>query len=188
MGAVVILVIWRSEFALSLRVWWILPLALISFGICIVQGQSDRSRTSPVIGPLLSSQPEVDSGEILLGELNCASCHVADAAGGRLDSRVGPVLAAVGDRLTPQYLRSFISHPSLEKPGTTMPDLLHGFSAVEMQETVDALVHYLMSLKQGATVQSVGAESFRIQKGKELYHQAGFVACHSPEIPPSRRI
>jgi cytochrome c len=175
---------WRPDFFRCAR-WLTLAVSLSS--VLVAHGQGDHPLASahqgPITGPLLSSYPAVDPGEILFGELNCAACHNAAAASPRLNSRIGPSLSAVGNRLTPQYLRSLIANPSNEKPGTTMPDLLHGLPASEKQETVDALVHYLVSLKQNDPVQNVAAESFRIQQGKELYHQVGCVACHSPQEP-----
>src|SRR5207253_3334779 len=54
----------------------------------------------------------VDSGEILLGELNCVACHQAgEAIKARLASKKPPLLGDVGARATPQYLRAFLSNP-----------------------------------------------------------------------------
>jgi cytochrome c len=175
---------WRSEIFRCAQ-WLTIAAALSS--IIAVHGQADYPLASahqgPISGPLLSSYPAVDSGEILFSELNCAACHSAGAASARLNSRIGPSLSAAGNRLTPQYLRSLIANPSNEKPGTLMPDLLHGMAAAEKSDTVDALVHYLISLKHDDPVQNVAAEAFRIRQGKELYHQVGCVACHSPQEP-----
>ncbi|HEY2952941.1 MAG TPA: PA14 domain-containing protein [Verrucomicrobiae bacterium] len=129
--------------------------------------------------------PGVDAGELLLGELNCVACHPADAAAkGRLNPRRGPVLDDPGLRITPQYLRAFLSDPHQEKPGTTMPDLLHAMNAGEKNETVDTLVHFLSSLQKTNSA-PVGADPFKMEQGRGLYHQVGCVACHAPFDPPT---
>jgi hypothetical protein len=66
---------------------------------------------------------EVATGNLLLGELNCTSCHAADPA---LESAVqrkpAPVLDTVGSRVQPHYLLKFLADPHSAKPGTTMPN------------------------------------------------------------------
>jgi mono/diheme cytochrome c family protein len=115
-----------------------------------------------------------------LGELNCLACHQADPAiTSRLLPRKSPTLDSV--RLTPQYLRSFLAAPSVETPGTTMPDLLHGLNATEKAATVDALVHFLSSAQPTNSVEGFAANQTLILQGRALYHQIGCVACHAPQ-------
>lgn len=83
-------------------------------------------------------------------------------------------------RITPQYLRAFLTSPQNEKPGTPMPDLLHDMSASEKLDTVDALVHFLVSFDGGNSPAPMGADTFKIQQGRLLYHRVGCVACHAP--------
>lgn len=48
-------------------------------------------------------------GELLLGELNCTSCHQAKGLiNDRIWPRTAPDLTSVGARLTPHYLRSYL--------------------------------------------------------------------------------
>src|ERR1043166_4341844 len=139
-----------------------------------------------VIHPGFTSVPSelVDPGELLLGELNCLACHAAEAAvQKRLVSRQGPVLGLEGLQVTLQYLRLFLSDPQSTKPGTTMPDLLHGVA--DKAESVDALVHFLISVNGGGVTVPPAADEFKIQQGRMLYHQAGCVACHAPQEPAS---
>jgi len=124
--------------------------------------------------------PRIDPGELLLIELNCAACHSADARI-KARSRTSPRLGETGMRITPQYLRAFLTNPQGEKPGTPMPDLLHGLSAPEKSETVDALVHFLVSQNPTNSPAPAGADVFKIQQGRLLYHQVGCVACHAPQ-------
>src|SRR4051812_27302099 len=50
-------------------------------------------------------------GEILLGELNCLSCHTADGQQ-RVLSKGAPDLSKAGSRITPQYLKAYLSNPT----------------------------------------------------------------------------
>jgi len=134
-----------------------------------------------VLGPQTASHAEADSGETLLGELNCLACHTASGTvKARVASRPSPILGAEGLRITPQYLRAFLTAPHNEKPGTTMPDLLHGMDASAKSEAVEALVHYLISLFPSAASTPTGADPLKMQQGRRLYHQVGCVACHAP--------
>lgn len=140
----------------------------------------------PLLGPTMASLARFDAGEILLAELNCVACHqAADAVKARLASRPSPVLGADGMTLTPQYLRAFLTSPHAEKPGSTMPDLLHGAEPSAKAETVEALVHYLVSLAPSSTAAPTGADQLKMQQGRLLYHQVGCVACHAPQEPAS---
>ncbi len=124
--------------------------------------------------------PGIDNGELLLTELNCAACHSADARI-QAHTRTSPHLGETGMRITPQYLRAFLTNPQVEKPGTPMPDLLHSLSVPEKSETVDALVHFLVSQHPTNPPAPAGADVFKIQQGRLLYHQVGCVACHAPQ-------
>ena len=66
-------------------------------------------------------------GQVLLGELNCASCHPPAAAWkDQINTKVAPILDRVGARVRVEYLRKFLANPQLVKPGTTMPNLFAG--------------------------------------------------------------
>ena len=80
-----------------------------------------------VAGSVRLPPGSAESGEILLSELSCLACH---GDGSKLLPtlvwKAGPNIGGVGDRLRPEYIREFLSHPAVTKPGTTMPDLLAG--------------------------------------------------------------
>ena len=69
--------------------------------------------------------PQADAvrgGQLLLGELNCISCHrPADGQESVLLRKQAPVLDGVGSRVRRSFLRTFLSDPQAVKPGTTMP-------------------------------------------------------------------
>ncbi len=128
----------------------------------------------------------VDEGEVLLGELNCVSCHVADtAAAARLASRGAPRLGADGLRLEPQWLRAWLMDPARSKPGTAMPHVLHGLPGDEVTRAADELTHYLVSIQPQRPALYLTADRARVETGRALYHSLGCVACHAPvDRPP----
>jgi len=133
-------------------------------------------------GPATALPAGASLGELLIGELNCVACHQAEASvKTRLFSRESPRLGEEGLRLTPQYVRAFLTNPSAEKRGTTMPDLLHTLDPKEKAETVDALVHFLCSRYSANSPATLGRSQSVISQGRSLYHQVGCVACHSPQ-------
>lgn len=124
------------------------------------------------------------SGATLLGELNCLACH--EAPGATLPRKQAPQLIDVGGRVTPQFLRAFLANPQQLKPGSAMPDLLHGLPDQNRAETVEALTHYLVA--QGGPIEQKGHGSTlsTIARGQELFHTVGCVACHAPTAAPPK--
>src|SRR5581483_6839757 len=110
------------------------------------------------------------NGLMLLGELNCAACHKAEgAAAERLLTKQAPLLDSVGSRVTPQFLRAYLAEPGKLKPGSAMPDLLHGVPAQDRDTAVDALVHYLVSLGGPLPQRGSGASKLQIERGQALF-------------------
>jgi len=144
----------------------------------------DASKGS--VGGIVVGSDRYD-GRLLLAELNCAACHVGDATGDAVQPKRAPLLADVGKRVTPQFLRAFLSDPQKAKAGTAMPDLLHGLPAADRESTVDRLVHYLVSL--GGPIETTGprVSPADIHAGQELYHKVGCVACHASFVPPPKQ-
>jgi len=113
---------------------------------------------------------------LLLGELNCVSCHKADAVQEALLLRKqAPILDGVAGRVRPGYLRKFLRDPQAVKPGTTMPNLFAGASDQEKQEKVEQLVHFLAST---GSLQHQRPERKAADFGGELYHRVGCAVCH----------
>lgn len=117
-------------------------------------------------------------GRLLLGELNCTACHVADAgAASQVLRKQAPVLDEVGQRVRPDYVRKFLADPHKTKPGTTMPNLFGGQPAAETARQVEALVHLLAST---GDIQESAPITTAAQRGETLFHTVGCVACHNP--------
>ncbi len=139
-----------------------------------------------VVGPAHGLLPGVDPGELLIGELGCVSCHSAsEGVKARLSSRSAPALGVDGLKLTPQFLRSYLSNPSKEKPGTTMPDMLAALPDKQRAEAVDSLVHYLISEGPGLSMTNSTGDAGKVNHGRELFHTIGCVACHAPDVQKS---
>lgn len=130
----------------------------------------------------------VTAGRLLLTELSCTACHEASP----LESKPkgGPDLSGVGNRLQRAWMAEFLASPQTIKPGTTMPNLLHGLSAEEKAESVRAIVAFLSTLRQpfpeikGTGANPVPNEFWNhgdAQQGRVLYHRIGCVACHEPD-------
>jgi len=120
----------------------------------------------------------VRGGRLLLGELNCTSCHRADQAlDGYVLPKRAPLLDGVGARVQPKYLRLLLSDPQHGKAGTTMPNLLAGRPESERKEIAESLTHYLAST--GQLAQQPSRRDYATN-GSKIYHQVGCVACHGP--------
>ncbi len=125
------------------------------------------------------------AGRAWLEELNCVACHSSETL--EDDSRTAPRLSQVGGSVHPDYLRSFLANPHEVKPGTLMPDLLHG-TKEEDAEVTEAIVHFLVSLNQGKPFSPQAPDAVAAEAGEKLFHSVGCVACHSPRGPDDSEI
>ncbi len=115
-------------------------------------------------------------GRLLLGELNCISCHRPEVGQEvHLQRKQAPILDAVGSRVRRSYLRKYLSDPQTIKSGSTMPNLLAGLPEAERGSTIEALVHFLAST---GTLRQGRPDTKSVALGKQLFHQVGCVACH----------
>lgn len=125
-----------------------------------------------------SKVDQYGAGRLLLGELNCIACHLpAKEQEKQFLRRQGPILDGVGGRVRVSYLKAFLADPQKTKPGTLMPNLLHGLPEKERAESAAALVHFLAST---GTVKDARPFAKSVANGQKLYHQVGCVACHGP--------
>src|SRR5438445_432588 len=82
----------------------------------------------------------VKGGQLLLGELNCISCHRPDAAHEAvLLRRQAPTLDGLGGRVRRSFLKKFLADPQAVKPGTAMPNVLAGLPEPERARKVEEL-------------------------------------------------
>jgi hypothetical protein len=80
-------------------------------------------------------------GQLLISELNCASCHAPhDGASARVAPKGAPDLSTLGARATPQWIRAYLINPHKVKPGATMPDLLHAHDPAAKADAIESLI------------------------------------------------
>lgn len=116
------------------------------------------------------------SAEDVLGALNCTACHQAsEAQAAWLLPAGAPRLQDVGRRASAEWLQHFLEAPHDVKPGTTMPDLLHGNTG-----HAEALTHFLLSQSKPDSRRLL-PDKAAVARGESLYHSIGCVACHAPQ-------
>jgi len=138
---------------------------------------------APVV-PGLAGEHPLDGpavGALLAGELRCAACHPALSTWA--PAPPGPDLSGAALRLRPEFLRRFLAAPRATQPGTKMPDVLHALPEAERAEAAESLTHFLMSLAQGPAPSELAGEA-SAQRGADLFHGVGCVACHAPRRAP----
>lgn len=170
------------------RVWTGLLLAAWSLGFVKVGVAADL--VAPIVPTFHrfhgAGEEPVAGGELLLGELNCTSCHAAEkSALSVINPKQAPILDTIGSRVRPEYFAKFLSNPLAAKPGTTMPDVFAGWSEADRAAAVEALGHFLATT--GTPSEQRIAPS-AIGKGEELFHRIGCVACHNPIKPDAEQL
>lgn len=116
----------------------------------------------------------VKAGKLLLSELNCTSCHLPSSIS-ILPTRLAPVLTHVADRIQPDHLQKYIADPFGTKPGTAMPQVLHGTTT---QQQAKAITHFLAN---NSTVVPTAVSTDSATKGQQLFHSLGCAACHGDQ-------
>ena len=118
------------------------------------------------------SESAITAGEETVKTVGCLTCHAVDGLG----SDFGPALDSVGAKVTPNYLRQWISNPKAYDPDTSMPSLRLS------NRELDNVVAYLMSL-QKATPNAAGESIGEVdaKEGEVLVRTYGCFGCH--EIP-----
>lgn len=135
-----------------------------------------------------SDQQTITGGRLLVSELSCTACHASEDPG--LQPKGGPNLGGAGRRYQRGWLNRYLADPQAVKPGTTMPDVMGGLPDDQKRRAVDAIAAFLSNQDAGypvlkSTASNPIAEQFWLkgdkERGAELYHQVGCVACHEPD-------
>ncbi len=128
---------------------------------------------------------EALAGEVLLSELSCTACHIS-----QISAKGGPQLDGIARRVNANWLRDYLASPTTVKPGTTMPNVLSGLKEQSKDEAITALVEFLSTLQADyPTIKAGGANPVEFEfwnkgdadRGVQLFHQVGCVACHAPD-------
>jgi len=149
---------------------WLLTV-LTSLGALVSPGH-----TEPIVtgySRFHADAPSSEGGRLLFNELGCANCHVANTA---LPARKGPDIRGVTSRVHTDWLRRFLATPDATHQGSNMPSLLSQDAG-----DIEAVVHYLGSLKPSSTSKPKNPAHVNALRGEELFHTTGCVACHEPE-------
>lgn len=122
---------------------------------------------------------EALQGLVLLKEFNCSACHQDRANSGSLAAKQAPILSWSAGRIDPRYVEQFLASPLSVKPNTTMPDLMTPRPDADRKKIATELTHYVVSLSDH-TFTSQKTDAQAAERGRELFHSVGCVACHSP--------
>ena len=120
-----------------------------------------------------TSPKAIAAGEETVKTVGCLACHIVDGVG----SNFAPDLNSVGNKVTPNFLRQWISAPKAYDPDTVMPSL-------RLTETeVENSVAYLMSLKAPASSSIAGSGYLSGEvdpiEGEKLVRTYGCFGCHN---------
>lgn len=116
-------------------------------------------------------------GELLISTLGCASCH--GGSEGFLPIKNGPNLSNVRQRIRPDALVEMIADPHKTKRGTTMPDPWMGLNVQQRRAAAESIASYLTLAADPIDLVDRPARPSSINRGKQLYHSVGCVACHA---------
>ena len=148
----------------------------------------ERGSNNELIGTAITTTHELSvelNGISLITELNCAACHQPEVALSLTDPKQAPDLNWSARHLNPEFLADFIANPHALKPGTTMPDLFQGKSKSKRMDDANAITHFLTSRTDNEFTPAK-TDTAAIQRGDELFHSLGCVACHAPRDSTAR--
>ena len=115
-----------------------------------------------------TSEGQQVGGALLISELSCTACHADDDP--HLKPKRGPRLDGVALRLQRDWMLRYLADPQAIKPGTTMPNILHGLAADETDRVLHSLVAFLSTQRKPFPELAVDRrQSYRLrvlEKGK----------------------
>lgn len=170
----------RCLFALSVSLITLVLSNAMTISVAI--GQDKPSPHPRVLGferfQYDAKADQVAGGMLLLGELNCTSCHAAeDSLAAYVSKKQAPVLDEIGSRSRGEYFLKFLANPQATKAGTTMPNVFAGLSEDDAKKKAELLAHFVAS--QGQFADATPSRQAAI-RGENLFHTAGCVVCHGP--------
>ena len=167
---------------------WVSALSGLSIALLTLSVVKAADGTPPII-PGLTRTADGDyagqPGNALLTELSCTACH-APVLNETLQPKKGPVLTGLFHRIQPAWATAFISDPHQVKPGTTMPDVLGKLPESQRAQVARELVAFLQSSRKPIYAplkedKNGDPGASNAERGYELFHTVGCVACHAPD-------
>ncbi len=125
-----------------------------------------------------------EGGRILISELGCVACHAAGKFEQVVEKKEAPILDQVGSRLRHGFVAEMLGNLHQSKLGTTMPDLMHGLTAKERTESIEAIAAFLQST--GKSRRRTRFDKTAATRGEELYAKIGCAVCHG--FPDGRQV
>ncbi|MCA9070639.1 MAG: hypothetical protein KDA84_17030, partial [Planctomycetaceae bacterium] len=126
-------------------------------------------------------------GRVLIDRFRCEACHDRFDKTASLTPNQAPDLLQSLRGINPSYIERFIADPHQVKLGTSMPQMMGGLSDTDRHSAAKAIAHYLHSLTHQPT-KPLSIESLNVERGRELYHSVGCVACHAPRDPSEKEM
>ena len=162
------------------RLW--LGLSMLQLGLCATTAAAQTGR-APVVPGLAGDHALTQraAGELLIHELRCAACHEGISADGR-GVLPAPRLDEAAWRISPEFLRSFITDPAGSHTGAKMPDVLAPFDPTVRAQAAEAIPAFLAA-RGGHVPANEIVDEARVARGSTLFHAVGCVACHAPMKP-----
>lgn len=136
----------------------------LAFGLLLLAGCRVDDGGAAAVGG------DAARGFELVRARGCTNCHAL----GEVAPEPAPRLEHVGARLTPNGLVAALA------AGPRMPDCLAGLGKRERAAARAELAHFLASLGGPLAPESGASDAFTIERGRQLYHALGCVACHAP--------
>ncbi len=134
----------------------------------------------------LASDELLERGRFLAEEHGCVRCHLPadkDRMASGLQTRQGPDLSRIGQRVYAGWLYQWLESPRKLRLGTTMPELFNDDEMGRVERY--AVTSYLISLGGPLKPASPQPKSEKlkasIHRGQRLFVSIGCVACHGSE-------
>ncbi|MCC7535946.1 MAG: c-type cytochrome [Deltaproteobacteria bacterium] len=153
-----------------------------------------RDNTHPEAVPDLA--PMYTEGRALFRDLNCTGCHILDNYPG--DRNAGPQLNAIADKVSTDWLFTWLRYPRAWRPHTRMPNLWpwplnpethrpyaagspeHRVWERRRDEEVTAIAAYLIERSQDLVPEGYGnVEGATAEAGRQLFESVGCRGCHT---------
>lgn len=127
-------------------------------------------------------------GTNLIERAGCFGCHTIERYKDK--RRIGPDLNKIASKVSRDWAYLWIRNPKLFRHNTWMPrffglsNISDSASVVRTDNEIHAIVHYLFDKSGDFPLEPIPVKG-DIQRGKDLTHSLGCLACHRIEVEPT---